>query len=160
MRAGTPSCRRRRSVAGRRLSPPRQEGLDPLQSNGLTNDALLAVARVGTSQQLVPDLALNLPTPANGGTTYTFRVRRVRYSNGRLVQPEDFRRAIERLFRVGAGWSPLFTSIIGATACTKLRCDLSRGIVVDDAHRTITFQLTRPDPPPLALIGTAPVPPG
>src|SRR5262249_50411415 len=78
------------------------------------------------------------------GTTYTFRLRRVPYSNGRLVQPEDFRRAIERLFRVGAGWSPLFTSIVGATACTKLRCDLSRGIVVDHAHRTITFRLTRP----------------
>jgi DNA-binding SARP family transcriptional activator/ABC-type transport system substrate-binding protein len=137
-----------------------QEQLDPLQSDGLTNDALLAVARVGTSQQTVPDLALNLPTPSNGGTTYTFRLRRVRYSNGRLVRPEDFRRAIERLFRVRAGWSPLFTSIVGADKCTVHRCDLSRGIIVDDAHRTITFRLTRPDPPPLALIGTAPVPPG
>jgi DNA-binding SARP family transcriptional activator/ABC-type transport system substrate-binding protein len=137
-----------------------QEDLPPLQSDGLTNDALLAVARVGVSQQLVPDLALTVPTPSNGGTTYTFRLRRVRYSNGRLVQPEDFRRAIERLFRVRAGWSPLFTSIVGATACTKLRCDLSRGIVVDDAHRTITFRLTKPVPPALNLMAAAPVPPG
>jgi ABC-type transport system substrate-binding protein/DNA-binding SARP family transcriptional activator len=137
-----------------------QEDLDPLQSDGLTNDALLAVAWVGTSQQVVPDLALNPPTPASDGTTYTFRLRRVRYSDGRLVQPEDFRRAIERLFRVGAGWSPHFRSIVGATACTRLRCDLSRGIVVDDAHRTITFRLTRPDPPYLTLMAAAPVPPG
>jgi YVTN family beta-propeller protein len=137
-----------------------QEDLDPLQSDGLTNDALVAVARVGTSQQLVPDLALNLPTPSNGGKTYTFRLRRVPYSNGRLVQPEDFRRAIERIFRVGAGWSPLFTSIVGADKCTVHRCDLSRGIVVDDAHRTITFHLTRPELPALALIAAAPVPPG
>jgi YVTN family beta-propeller protein len=137
-----------------------QEDLDPLQSNGMTNDALLAVARVGTSQQLVPDLALNLPTAANGGLTYTFRIRRVRYSNGRLVQPEDFRRAIERIFRVGAGWSFLFTSIVGADKCTVHRCDLSRGIVVDDAHRTITFHLTKPQPPALTLMAAAPVPPG
>jgi YVTN family beta-propeller protein len=137
-----------------------QEDLDPLQSDGMTNDALLAVARVGTSQQLVPDLALNLPTPSNGGKTYTFKLRRVRYSNGRLVQPEDFRRAIERIFRVNAGWSFLFTSIVGADKCTVHRCDLSRGIVVDDAHRTITFHLTRPQPPALTLIAAAPVPPG
>jgi peptide/nickel transport system substrate-binding protein len=137
-----------------------QEDLDPLQSDGLTNDALLTMARVGASQQLVPDLALNLPTPANGGKTYTFRIRRVRYSDGRLVQPEDFRRAIERLFRVHAGWSHLFTSIVGADKCTVHRCDLSRGIVVDDAHRTITFQLSRPDPPAITSMGAAPVPPG
>jgi peptide/nickel transport system substrate-binding protein len=136
-----------------------QEDLDPLQSDGLTNDALLTVARVGISQQVVPDLALNLPTPANGGTTYTFRIRRVRYSDGRLVQPEDFRRAIERVFRVGAGWSPLFTSIVGADKCTVRHCDLSRGIVVDDTHRTITFHLTRPEPPAMTLLAAAPVPP-
>jgi YVTN family beta-propeller protein len=137
-----------------------QEDLDPLQSDGLTNDALLAVARVGTSQQVVPDLALNLPTHSLDGTTYTFRIRRARYSDGRLVQPEDFRRAVERLFRVGAGWSNLFTDIVGAAACSKARCDLSRGIVVDDAHRTITFRLIRPGFPALTSIATAPVPPG
>jgi DNA-binding SARP family transcriptional activator/ABC-type transport system substrate-binding protein len=139
-----------------------QEDVPPLQSDGLTNDALLAVARVGTSQQLVPDLAFNVPTPSDGGTAYTFRIRRIPYSNGRLVQPEDFRRAIERVFRVGAGWSHLFTSIIGASACSEARCDLTRGIVVDNAHRTITFRLTRPDPGfpgSLTSLASAPVPP-
>src|SRR5262245_41704059 len=140
-----------------------QEDLLPFQSDGLTNDALLGVAGVGTSQQIVPDLALSVPTPADGGTTYTFKVRRVPYSNGRLVQPEDFRRAIERLFRVDAGWKGQFTDIIGAAACGKAHCDLSRGILVDHAHRTITFRLTEPDPGltgALTLLGTAPVPPG
>src|SRR5262249_7922280 len=66
----------------------------------------------------------------------------------------------ERMFRVGAGWSRLFTSIVGADKCSKQHCDLSRGIVVDDAHRTITFRLSRPQPPPITLIATAPVPPG
>jgi ABC-type transport system substrate-binding protein len=140
-----------------------QEDVPPLQSDGLTNDALLAVARVGTSQRLVSDLAFTVPTPSDGGTAYTFRIRRVPYSNGRLVQPEDFRRAIERVFRVGAGWSHLFTSIIGASACTEARCDLTRGILVDNAHRTITFRLTRPDPGfpgSLTSLAAAPVPPG
>jgi DNA-binding SARP family transcriptional activator/ABC-type transport system substrate-binding protein len=140
-----------------------QEDLPPLQSDGLTNDALLTWAWVGASQQLVPDLAYTVPTPSNGFTTYTFRLRRVRYSDGRLVRPEDFRRAIERLFRVQAGWSGQFTDIVGAAACSNARCDLSRGIVVDDAHRTITFRLTSPDPGfrgKVTLIGTAPVPPG
>ncbi len=59
-----------------------QEDLVPMQSDGLTNDALFAVARVGVSQQLVPDLALGLPAPANGETTWTFRLRR-----GRLHGP-------------------------------------------------------------------------
>jgi DNA-binding SARP family transcriptional activator/ABC-type transport system substrate-binding protein len=139
-----------------------QEDVPPLQSDGLTNDALLAFARVGTSQHLVSDLAFTVPTPSDGGTTYTFRIRRVPYSNGRLVQPEDFRRAIERVFRVGAGWSHLFTSIIGASACTEARCDLTRGIVVDNAHRTITFRLTRPDPGfpgSMTSLAAAPVPP-
>src|SRR5262249_57144908 len=103
------------------------------------------------------------PPPSNGFTTYTFRVRPVPYSNGRLVQPEDFRRAIERMFRVRAGWSGLFTDIVGADKCTVDRCDLSHGIVVDDARRTITFHLTSPDQGfrgKMTLIGTAPVPPG
>jgi len=140
-----------------------QEDLVPLQSDGMTNDALFASARVGVSEQIVPDLALTVPAPTNGERTWTFRLRREPYSDGRLVQPEDVRRAIERLFRIRAGWSFLFTDIVGADTCTVHRCDLSRGIVVDDAHRTITFYLTGPDPGlpgKLSLPGTDPVPPG
>jgi peptide/nickel transport system substrate-binding protein len=56
-----------------------------------------------------------------------------------------------------------YTDIVGATACNWAWCDLSRGIVVDHAHRTITFRLTRPDPDfyyNMTSIATAPVPPG
>ena len=65
----------------------------------LTYDGLTAYQRVGGSGsvQLVPDLAVSLPSPTDGGTTYTFQLRRgIRYSNGELVRPEDFRRALER----------------------------------------------------------------
>jgi peptide/nickel transport system substrate-binding protein len=139
-----------------------QTDLPPNQSDGLTNDALLAVSRVGLTGQFVPDLALGVPVPADGGTSYTFKLRPgIRYSDGRLVRPEDFRRAIERLFRVKAGWSGNYTSIVGTTSCTVSRCDLSRGIVVDDAARTITFHLRSPQADFLGgmtSIGTAPVP--
>src|SRR5262249_31336039 len=141
-----------------------QIDLPPIQSDGLTNDALLAYVRVGGAEQLVPDLALGVPVPADGGTRYTFRLRPgIRYSDGRLVRPEDIRRAIERLFRVRAGWSRNYTGIVGASACTPSRCDLSRGIVVDDRTGTITFRLRAADPEFLSnmtSIGTAPVPPG
>jgi peptide/nickel transport system substrate-binding protein len=141
-----------------------QEDLPPSQSNGLTYDALLTVSRIGGAFRLVPDLALRVPEPADGGTTYTFRLRKgIRYWDGRLVRPEDFRTAIERLFRLGAGWSSNYTNIIGTSECSRVACDLRRGIVVDDAAWTITFRLMQPDPgfrPSMTSIGTAPVPPG
>jgi YVTN family beta-propeller protein len=127
----------------------------------MTNDGLTAFNRVGGSDGalLVPDLAVSLPTPTDGGLTYTFRLRSgIRYSNGQLVRPEDFRRAIERDFTLGPG-APLqtdaytyFENVVGAATCLGRpgRCDLSRGIVTDDAARTVTFHLVRPDPELLA----------
>ena len=53
-------------------------------------DGLTAYQRTGgfQSAQLVPDLAAWLPTPTDGGTTYTFQLRRgIRYSNGAPVRP-------------------------------------------------------------------------
>jgi YVTN family beta-propeller protein len=127
----------------------------------MTNDGLVAFNRVGGSDGalLVPDLAVSLPTPTDGGLTYTFRLRSgVRYSNGQLVRPEDFRRAIERDFTLGPG-APLqsdaytyFENVAGAAACLGHPgpCDLARGIVTNDATRTVTFHLVRPDPELLA----------
>ena len=65
----------------------------------LTNDGLTGYRRVGGSDgaRLVPDLAISLPTPTDGGRTYTFQLRPgIHYSTGALVRPADFRRAIER----------------------------------------------------------------
>jgi YVTN family beta-propeller protein len=123
----------------------------------ITNDGLTAFRRVGGRQstQLVPDLAISLPQPTNSGKTYTFRLRKgIRYSTGELVRPADFRRALERNFVLGGDYAFLWTSIVGAEACSKdpKRCDLSRGIVTDDAARTVTFHLTEPDPELLAKL--------
>ena len=50
----------------------------------------------------MPDLAVSLPTPTDGGKTYTFKLRRgIRYSNGRPVKASDFRRALERYLEIG-----------------------------------------------------------
>jgi YVTN family beta-propeller protein len=116
----------------------------------LTNDGLVAYKRVGGSAgtRLVPDLATSIPIPTDDGKTYTFQVRRgIHYSNGALVRPADFRRAIER--SVGATGTGFFlSSIVGFEACVKKpdRCDLSKGIVTDQTSNTVTFRLTAPDP--------------
>jgi YVTN family beta-propeller protein len=116
----------------------------------LTNDGLTGFRRVGGIEgtEVVPDLAASLPLPSDGGRTYTFRVRRgIRYSDGRLVRPTDFRRALRRalvVFRDPA----YYGAIVGAAACAARpgRCDLTRGIVVDEKEWTITFHLRAPDP--------------
>jgi peptide/nickel transport system substrate-binding protein len=115
----------------------------------LTNDGLTGFRRVGggAGTRVVPDLALSLPTPTDGGRTYSFRLRPgLRYSNGALVRPDDVRRGIERALRVPTGAGGYFTAIVGAGACRGAParpCDLSRGIVAG-AH-TITFHLVHPD---------------
>jgi YVTN family beta-propeller protein len=117
----------------------------------MTNDGLTAFRRVGGSDgdEIVPDLAVSLPTPTDGGRTYTFRLRPgIRYSNGQPVRPEDLRREIERAIA-----DPHLHEIVGAAACAArpaARCDLSHGIVTDDAADTITFHLVVPDPDFLA----------
>jgi ABC-type dipeptide transport system, periplasmic component len=128
----------------------------------LTNDGLVGYRRTGGLEgaTLIPDLAQSLPEPTGGGTTYTFQLRQgLRYSTGEPVRPEDFRRAIERVFAnldaYGAPSSGVqyFSDIVGAQKCTLGEpCDLSAGITVDDAADTVTFQLRAPDPDFLYLL--------
>ncbi len=117
----------------------------------LTNDGLVAYKHVGGSDgsTLVADLASSLPLPTQGGKTYTFDVRpRIRYSTGRAVRAEDFRRAIERVFRLGFPGAGLYGGIVGAAECMKApkTCDLSSGIVTGQGGRSVSFRLTAPDP--------------
>ncbi|HEY7280908.1 MAG TPA: ABC transporter substrate-binding protein [Actinomycetota bacterium] len=137
----------------------------------LTNDGLVGFRRTGglNGATLVPDLSRSLPQPTSGGRVYTFELRpNIRYSTGRQVRPEDFRRAIERVLAArdatGApsGGAAYYSRIVGAEACTPGRaCDLSNGIVADDGSRTVTFRLTTADPEfpyELALPFADPVP--
>jgi YVTN family beta-propeller protein len=126
------------------------------QFTGLAYDTLVTFQHVDgpAGLQLVPDLAVAIPTPSDGGRTYTFRLLRgIRYSDGRVVQAGDFRRAFERLWRVRAHSSlppgaSRYVDIVGMGRCQKSPwdCNLSRGIVTDDAAATVVFHLKAPDP--------------
>jgi YVTN family beta-propeller protein len=116
----------------------------------MTGDGLVAYNQVSglAGTQLVPDLAVSLPTPTDGGRTYAFRLRpEIRYSTGSRVKPSDFRSTIERDFEIGSP-TTYYDGIVGAAQCRKRprRCDLSRGIVADDAAKTVAFHLVAPDP--------------
>jgi YVTN family beta-propeller protein len=123
----------------------------PLVFTRLAYDTLvtLQAASGPSGLRLVPDLALAIPTPTGGGTTYTFRLRPgIRYSDGRQLKAADFRRGIERLFRVRSGGTTYYAGVVGAPACMRRpqRCDLSGGIRTDNASRTVVFRLRAPDP--------------
>jgi YVTN family beta-propeller protein len=136
---------------------------------GLAYDDLVTFQRSAGADglRLVPDLALAIPAPSDGGTTYAFRIRPgIRYADSQTLRAGDFRRAIERLFLVGSPGRSLYAGLAGAAACADhpQGCDLSRGIVTDDAAGTVTFHLTAPDPEFLFKLTefsySAPIPPG
>jgi ABC-type transport system substrate-binding protein len=137
------------------------------QLMGLAYDTLVTFNHVDGPQglQLVPDLAVALPAVSRAGAAFTFRLRPgIRYSDGRPVRAGDFRRAIERLFRVGSPGKDRFTGIVGAKRCrTGATCDLSQGISVGNRTGVVSFRLQAPQPDfpyELAQTFAAPIPPG
>ncbi|HEY3944291.1 MAG TPA: ABC transporter substrate-binding protein [Solirubrobacteraceae bacterium] len=134
----------------------------------MTGDGLVGYRRQGgvAGNALVPDLAVALPAPTDNGLTYTFRIRSgIRYSTGVPLRASDFRRGLERSLRIGSGLGQFYTALVGGQQCLQhpKTCDLSRGVVADDAANTVTFHLTHPDPDlfdQLTLPPAYPVPPG
>jgi peptide/nickel transport system substrate-binding protein len=134
----------------------------------LMYDGVVGYRRVGGPEgnEVVADLATRVPTPTGGGRTYLFKLRRgVRYSNGRLVGPEDLRYGMERVFKVRSPGAVYYEDVVGAHACLSHsgRCNLSKGIVTNDSAYTVMYRLARPDPDfldKLALPGAAAVPVG
>lgn len=149
--------------------PALYDGITPAQFTGLAYDTLVTFERAAGTPglRLVPDLAVTLPEPADGGKTYAFRLRPgLRYSDGRRLQPIDFRRGFERLFRLRSPGAGHYASILGAPACTKApaRCDLRHGIVTDNNSGAVIFHLHTPDPDFLyeltSFAFSAPIPAG
>jgi YVTN family beta-propeller protein len=131
------------------LDPAAAFAAEPWSLMANVYDGLVAFRRVGGAAggALVPDLAKMVPSPGAGGTTYTFQIRRsVRYSNGRQLRASDFRSALERTMAAGAA-GPIYSGILGAQRCLQHpgHCDLSRGVVADDASGVVTFHLVAPD---------------
>jgi YVTN family beta-propeller protein len=137
---------------GKSLDPAQWAGLPQWQMLSMTNDGLVTYRRVGglAGATLVPDLATSLPTPTDGGRTYTFQMRTgIHYSSGMVVRPSDIRHEFERIFRLGNSYAEgFYTGIVGGPGCLHApeRCSFSRGIVANDAAGTVTFHLTAPDP--------------
>ncbi len=148
--------------------------IDPANAYGRTQpwqlaplyDTLVSFDHVGGADglQLVPDLALAMPTVDDRGTTYTFVLRPgIRFSDGTALEPDDVRHGLERALALNPATPTFFANVVGAESCTRTppRCDLSHGVTVDDRSRTVTFHLIRPDPEflfKLTLPFTAPVP--
>lgn len=134
----------------------------------LIHDGLVSFRRAGgpVGATLVPDLATGIPSPQNDGRTYSFQLREgIRYSTGGVVRAQDFRNAIERQFEFGTGMAAVGLDLVGRQGCARggRSCDLSKGIVTDDASGTVTFHLAAPDSEflyKLALPWGAPVPDG
>jgi YVTN family beta-propeller protein len=131
-------------------------------AGGLVYDGLTAPRRTGGADgtQLVPDLARTIPTPTDGGKTYTFRLRPgMRYSDGRLVSAVDFRRSVRRgLMNLPDLYGTLHL-LVPRTCAGRTRCDVSRGVI---AHGdTVTFRLSAPNPHfLLQLAAVPPIPQG
>lgn len=119
----------------------------------LMNDGLVGFKRVGGVDGLVPvaDLALEIPTPSEGGQRYSFRLRpvdEITYSTGEPVRAADVRSSIERIFSISPFPLDLVGNLEGAEACARApeTCDLSSSVIVDEGARTVTFKLIAPDP--------------
>ena len=122
----------------------------------LLSDGLMSFPRTGgiEGSTLIPDLAGSMPVVSPDGKTYTFHLREgITYSDGSPVMAKDFRRAIERVLSVvepdgsTAPGVPYMSGILGADQCRPgHECNLSDGIETDDAARTVTFHLTKPQP--------------
>jgi peptide/nickel transport system substrate-binding protein len=134
----------------RTLDPARTYGQFAWDIESVLHDGLVTFQRTGgpSGAIVVPDLAARLPQISADGLTYTFQLRRgIRYSTGAPVLARDVRASFERILRSPTA-PPYYGDILGGSACspTKPRCDLSRGIRIDDATGLVQFVLSRPDP--------------
>ena len=123
--------------------------LDPADAGGGDRYDCLVRCVLPGAGPLKPDLAAALPRPTDGGRTYRFALRSgIRFSNGEPLRPSDVAHTVTRLFRLQTYASMLLEGVVGGPGCVRApaRCDLSRGVVADDAANTVTFHLAAPDP--------------
>jgi peptide/nickel transport system substrate-binding protein len=114
-----------------------------------THDGLTGFKKVGGVEGgvVLPNLAEEMLPPTDDGKTYSFTLRRgLRYSDGSPVRASDVRTSFERQFLMDAPALVFYGAIVGTDACSPERCDLSGGIVTDDAARTVTFHLRQAEP--------------
>jgi len=115
-------------------------------------DGLVAFKKAeGTAGfEIVPDLAEALPTVADDGKSYTFKLRKgIKFSNGNEVTVKDVVASLQRIFKVSSPTSGgFYFVIVGADKCLAepATCTLEGGVVADEAAGTVTINLIQPDP--------------
>jgi peptide/nickel transport system substrate-binding protein len=150
------------------------DNLDPTGEYGAFGifDNLLIRTLVGYTYEagpagnvLVPDIATSVPTPTNGGTTYTFHLKSgIKFGPpvDREVTSRDFAYAMERLAnRQDGGEYPYYYTVIkGWTAYAAGKAKSIFGIETPNVS-TIVFNLIRPTGDFLyrmAMPATGPIP--
>jgi peptide/nickel transport system substrate-binding protein len=154
------------------MDPQINYTLQGWQMEQATQDGLVNFKKAqGTAAYaVVPDLAVAIPKPTNGGKTWVFKLRPgIKFSNGQVVKPSDVVATFQRIFKVhGPTAASFYGSIVGAAACLKATatCTLKGGVIGNDAKGTVTFNLTKPNGEwlqqiavPLASIVPAATPP-
>jgi peptide/nickel transport system substrate-binding protein len=139
-------------AAGGTLDPQVNYTLQYWQLFQPTYDGLLAFKKAGgdAAFTVVPDLAEAIPTPTNGGKTWTFKLRKgIKFSSGQTVTVKDVVASFQRIFKVKSPTSGGFYSgIVGAKACLAkpAGCTLEGGVSADAKAGTVTINLVAPDP--------------
>jgi peptide/nickel transport system substrate-binding protein len=114
--------------------------------------------------EVVPGLVKALPKISNGGKTYSMDLQPgLRYSDGTPIKASDFRKTMERTFKINSPGTPFYTDIVGAEEFAETKKGGIPGIKTDDKTGHIEIDLTRPRGPfvyELALLFAAPLPPG
>jgi len=92
-------------------------------------------------------LAVEIPKPQDGGTTYVFTLRHgIKFSTGQEVTTRDVVASFRRIFKVISPSTGSYFTLVGADACIKTpaTCTLQGGISADEKSNTITFHLAKP----------------
>jgi peptide/nickel transport system substrate-binding protein len=94
---------------------------------------------------LIPEIATAYPKIANGGRTYTFRIRKgVRFSTGAPVTARSFAYTLNRLLSpvIGSPGASAFAGIVGAPDVVAGKTTSARGIVA--RRNMLTIRLREP----------------
>jgi peptide/nickel transport system substrate-binding protein len=112
--------------------------------------------------KIVPDLATSVPKPTNGGKTYTFKLKNVKFAPpvNRAVTSQDVKFALQRLAdpKNGGQYGFYYSTIVGWANGAKGK-NIS-GITTPDAS-TLVIKLTKPRGDflfAMAMPATAPIP--
>jgi peptide/nickel transport system substrate-binding protein len=136
-------------AAGGSLDPQINYTLEYWQLFRFTQDGLVTFKAAGGDEafKIVPDLAIAIPKPTDGGKTWKFTLRKgIKFSNGKPLQPRDVLWTFQRMFKVHTPTAGgFYSTLVGADKCLKTpaTCDLSKSVVVKG--NTVTFHLTQPD---------------